>query len=177
MIWTLLALLAAALVAFLVYVARQPAAFRIARSVTIRAAPDQIFPFIDDLRRFNSWNPYLKADPEAKLDYSGAARGSGAAYTWNGKKSGSGRLEITETKPAALMRADLQFTKPFAANNIAEFTLTPNGDTTTVTWAMSGQRPFSHKLMGTLFSMDKMVGGEFAKGLSTLKDIIEAEHG
>ena len=38
---------------------------------------------------------------------------------------------------------------------------------------MTGTRPFSHKLRGTLFNMDKMVGGEFAKGLANLKAIAE----
>jgi hypothetical protein len=30
-----------------------------------------------------------------------------------------------------------------------------------------------HKLFGVFFSMDKMVGGEFAKGLATLKSLVE----
>jgi len=47
--------------------------------------------------------------------------------------------------------------------------LAERGGSTAVTWAMTGHRPFSHKLMGTLFNMDKMVGGEFAKGLASLK--------
>ena len=67
----------------------------------------------------------------------------------------------------------LDFNKPFVAHNQAEFTLFSNGPATSVTWAMTGTRPFLHKLMGTLFNMDKMVGGEFEKGLVNLKSLVE----
>lgn len=38
---------------------------------------------------------------------------------------------------------------------------------------MTGVNPFFHKLMGTLFNMDKMVGGQFEKGLASLKGLAE----
>jgi hypothetical protein len=69
---------------------------------------------------------------------------------------------------------DLNFTRPFVANNIAEFKLDSRGGcATAVTWAMTGRRRFSHKMMGTLFGMDKRVGGEFDKGLASLKALSE----
>ena len=37
----------------------------------------------------------------------------------------------------------------------------------------TGRSAFAHKVTGTLFNMDKMVGGEFAKGLATLKAMAE----
>jgi hypothetical protein len=53
------------------------------------------------------------------------------------------------------------------------FTLAQDGPATKVTWAMSGQNTYPQKLMGTLFNMDRMVGGEFAKGLANLKALAE----
>lgn len=47
------------------------------------------------------------------------------------------------------------------------------GPVTNVTWAMTGCSGFVHKLFGVFFSMDKIVGGEFAKGLATLKSLVE----
>ncbi|MEA3132950.1 MAG: hypothetical protein QOG17_796, partial [Gammaproteobacteria bacterium] len=52
-------------------------------------------------------------------------------------------------------------------------TLAQDGPATKVTWAMSGQNTYPQKLMGTLFNMDRMVGGEFAKGLANLKALAE----
>lgn len=169
----LLAVIGALAVAFLIYVALLPSDFRVERTTTMNAAPQTIFPLIEDLRVFNTWNPFLKADPDAALVYSGPARGIGAAYEWTGKKSGAGRMQVATSVPSKVTMA-LDFSKPFAAHNTAEFTLVSRGAGTAVTWAMTGKRPFSHKLMGTIFNMDKMVGGEFAKGLASLKTLAEA---
>jgi hypothetical protein len=45
---------------------------------------------------------------------------------------------------------------------------------TNVTWAMSGPWPYLHRIMGTIFNTDKMVDGEFEKGLASLKSIAES---
>jgi hypothetical protein len=169
----ILAVIGTLAVAFLIYVALQPSEFRIERTAEISAPADKIFPMINDLRQFNTWNPFAKADPSVELTYSGPANGVGAAYAWTGKKSGAGQMRIAASVPSSKVTMNLGFTKPFAANNIAEFMLAPRGASTAVTWAMTGQRPFSHKLMGTIFNMDKMVGGEFAKGLADLKSVVE----
>jgi hypothetical protein len=39
---------------------------------------------------------------------------------------------------------------------------------------MTGRNAYLHKMMGTIFNMDKMVGGEFAKGLANLKGLAES---
>ena len=67
----------------------------------------------------------------------------------------------------------LDFTKPFEARNTAEFTLQPQGDATTVTWAMYGPSPYIAKLMGVFFSMDSMIGKDFEAGLANLKSTTE----
>jgi hypothetical protein len=67
----------------------------------------------------------------------------------------------------------LDFTSPMEAHNRADFTLVPAGDSTNVTWAMSGPSPYISKVMGTVFSMDRMVGSEFEKGLADLKTLAE----
>lgn len=160
-------------VAFLIYVARQPNEFRIDRMVEIRAPADSIFPMINDLRQFNTWNPFATADPAAVITYSGPAYGVGATYDWSGSKSGAGRMQIATSIASSVVTASLDFVKPFAASSVAEFTLSSRGALTVVTWAMIGRRPFSHKCIGTIFNIDKMVGGEFAKGLAELKATVE----
>ena len=169
----ILAVVGAFASAFLIYVALQPSEFRIERTTEIGASADKLFPMINDLRQFNTWNPFAKADPSIELTYTGPASGVGAAYAWSGKKSGAGQMRIATSLPSSIVTMNLNFTKPFAANNIAEFTLAKRGASTAVTWAMTGRRPFSHKLIGTMFNMDKMVGGEFAKGLASLKAAVE----
>jgi len=43
----------------------------------------------------NTWNPFLEADPEIKITYTGPESGKGARYEWTGNsKVGQGSIEI-----------------------------------------------------------------------------------
>jgi Polyketide cyclase / dehydrase and lipid transport len=167
-------ILGLAVAGVLAYAATLPDTFRIQRSARMNAPADKIFPLINDLKAFNTWNPFAKADPSARITYSGAQNGKGAAYDWDSTGSaGKGRMEITDASAPTSIKAALSFSKPFTANNVVDFTLKPAGDATEVTWAMSGPWPFLHRVMGTVFNSDKMVGGEFEKGLAELKSAVE----
>jgi hypothetical protein len=67
----------------------------------------------------------------------------------------------------------LQFDKPMQANNNVVFTLQARGASTEVSWEMTGTYGLVHKIMGVIFNFDKMVGGEFEKGLADLKSQVE----
>jgi uncharacterized protein YndB with AHSA1/START domain len=174
MIETILVIVVVAIAGMLGLAAMQPSAFRVERSTVVQAAPEKVFPLINDLHAFNSWNPYLKMDPETKGTYSGAPQGKGAAYAWESKKVGVGRMEITDTATPSKVMMRLDFFKPFAGTNVAEFTVDGRGGATNVTWAMSGQKSFVPKLMGLFFSMDNMIGKSFEDGLAELKSRAEA---
>jgi hypothetical protein len=79
-----------------------------------------------------------------------------------------------ESHPHDLIRFKLEFLKPMAATNTAEFTFTPQGKQTLVTWSMSGHNNFVGKAMGLVMNCDKMIGGQFETGLANLKSILEA---
>ena len=49
----------------------------------------------------------------------------------------------------------------------------PKGDSTDVSWVMTGPAPYISKLMGIFVSMDKMIGKDFEAGLSNMKAIAE----
>lgn len=147
--------------------------FRIARSATIAAPPERIAPHIQDFRAWEKWSPYEKLDPQMKKTFSGAERGEGASYAWEGNsKAGAGSMTITVATPQRTSIA-LHFTKPMRSKNTAEFTLDPSGDGTRVTWTMTGPNTLMTKLMGIFVNMDKMIGRAFEEGLGSLKDIVE----
>ena len=68
----------------------------------------------------------------------------------------------------------LEFARPMKATNIAEFTFRPDGDQTVVTWTMSGKHNFVGKAFGLVMNCDKMLGGQFEKGLAQMKSLAEA---
>jgi hypothetical protein len=166
--------LLAMLASLLGYAATRPDVFRVQRSAVIKAPAWKVFALIDDLRSFNSWNPYERKDPGLKGTYSGAARGVGAAYAWDGRKVGAGRMEITASQAPSNVTMQLDFVKPFKARNTAEFTLRAEAETLTiVTWAMHGPAPYLSKLMGVVFDTEAMIGKDFEAGLANLKALTE----
>ena len=162
-----------AIVIILVLAMRKPDTFRLERSTTIKAPPEKIFPLVNDFHSWMTWSPWEKLDPELKRSYGGAESGKGATYDWQGKKAGTGRMEIIEANPSSKILIKLDFMKPFEAHNTAEFTFTPQGDGTRVDWAMYGPNIFMAKLMSTVINIDKLVGKDFEKGLAALKAAAE----
>ena len=162
------------LVALAVVIQTRPDRFHIERSETINAPSSAIFPHINDFHRWTAWSPFEKMDPDLRRSYAGPSSGVGAAYSWAGNsKAGEGSMKITESTPTRKIGIALEFMKPFKASNVATFTLTPDAGATRVTWAMDGQSTFVSKAMGLFMNMDRMIGGEFEKGLASLKGIAE----
>lgn len=159
----------------LVYALFQPDTFLISRSVSIKAEPEKIYPYMSDFHKGNLWSPYEKKDPTMKQTFSGPESGKGAVYEFagDGKKVGSGRLEIIEAVPPTKVVLTLDMIEPMKGHNIVEYTLEPKGDSTKVTWSMSGNNTYLSKIICTFVSMDKMVGGDFETGLANLKALVE----
>jgi hypothetical protein len=163
-----------ALAGILIYAAMQPDDFRIARSTTIKAPAEKIYPLMSDFRRGMEWSPYEKKDPNMKRSFSGATSGKGAVYEFEGNNQiGAGRLEITDTTPPSKVVLRFDVVKPFAASHTIEYSITPKGDATEVNWAMHGQQPLLARAICLFFNMDKMVGADFEQGLASLKTIAE----
>jgi hypothetical protein len=175
MIATILIVIAVAVAAVLVYAASKPDTFMVRRSASIAAPPEKIFPMIDDLRAQSAWSPFEK-DPNMKRTHSGAPRGKGAVYAWDGNRQvGAGRIAITESVPSSKVVLLLDMSRPFKAHNTVEFTLDRIGAGTNVTWAMQGRQPYMAKVMGLFVDCDKMCGGMFEEGLAKLKALAEGE--
>jgi hypothetical protein len=150
----------------------QPDWFVVTRSAIIDAPPHKVFAQINDLRNWESWSPWAKLDPQAQTRYTGPSEGPGAAFEWSGnKKVGAGRLTIVNCQADQGVDMKLEMQKPFAASNDVSFTLTPEGDSTKVTWSMSGRNTLLSKAINLIVNRDRMVGGQFEQGLANLNAI------
>jgi Polyketide cyclase / dehydrase and lipid transport len=160
----------AALVGVLLWAATRPAVIRVQRTLAIQAPPAKIHPLISSMRQFNTWNPYLRKDPNVKGSYRGSGSGPGSAYDFEGNQEvGKGSIEIMESEPTVRVSMKLDMIEPFKASNTIDFTLVPRGDATDVTWAMQGASPFVARLVGVFINMDHMIGRDFEAGLANLK--------
>jgi hypothetical protein len=159
---------------FFVIVAGQPDEFVVSRAGKFSTPPEIIFWHVNDFHKWEAWSPWAKLDPACRYSYAGSAAGTGALFSWSGNnKVGEGNMTILESRPDELVRIKLEFLKPFKATSTSEFTFKPEGYQTAVTWSMSGKNNFMAKAMGLVMNCDKMVGGDFERGLANLKSIVE----
>ena len=172
MLTTILLILAALVAAILIFAATKPNTFRITRSTTINAAPEAIFPLVNELRAHRSWSPFDQ-DANMKRAYSGPEAGKGAVLTFDGGMSCTGSLSITDAMPPSKIVMALVMTRPFKCDNVVEFTFEPKGGATEVTWTMHGANSYASKVMNVFIDCNKMCERQFDTGLASLKNLAE----
>ena len=172
MIKKILIVVAVLIASFLVSVATRPSEYTVSRSLTIPAEPAAIFPYLNDLKKWNEWSPWAKRDPEAKYTFSGPETGKDASFSWAGNAEvGEGSMTIVESVANEKVRYNLEFKKPFEDRATAELSLKAAGAETEVTRAMSGKNNFVGKFFGVLFNFEKMISADFDQGLANLKGV------
>lgn len=161
-------------VVFLGVTSMQPSEFQVTRSSTINAAPAKVFNLVNDFHQWSTWSPWDKMDPTMKKTYEGPATGAGATYAWVGNgQVGEGKMTITKSETPALVEIQLEFLKPMKATNFTRFTFKPEGQGTLVTWTMTGHNNLIAKAFHMIMNVDKMVGGDFERGLAQMKAAAE----
>ncbi|MBT1710918.1 SRPBCC family protein [Fulvivirgaceae bacterium PWU5] len=151
-----------------------PGKMEITRHITIAAPAENIFEEINDLERWGRWsywNDLYKDDMQ--LTYGDKRVGSGAWYSWTGKKSGDGKVTITESIPGSSIKTDLDFMEHGVAKGW--YTFTPKGDSTQLTIGFSsdlGPNPIS-RWFGII--MKPEMNKAFDYNLTHLKALAEAK--
>ena len=79
------------------------------RSVVINAPEPVVFPYLNNLHRFNDWSPWAARDPQLQVRFSGPEEGKGAKVEWtSGQRSvGPGSMEITAALPTGTSTSPL----------------------------------------------------------------------
>src|SRR5262249_39093260 len=152
-----------------------PSEYRVVRSATMAAPPADVFAQVNDFHKWEAWSPWAKLDPTMQQIYEGPPAGAGAVYKWSGNRNvGEGRMTLAESQPNDRIAIKLEFLRPFKGNNDVEFTFKPEDSKTLVTWTMSGRKHFMVKAFTLFMNMDKMIGGDFEKGLAGMKSVVES---
>jgi len=162
------------IVLFLGFVATRDSKFNYERSVVINAPAEKIYPYLSNFKLGSQWNPFDQKDPNLKRTFLGNDGQVGAAMEFEGNnEAGTGKLEMLSLIPNAEAQIKLTMSKPWKAENLIIYKLTPEAEGTRFSWAMSGDGGFMGKLMMTIIDCEKMITDEFEKGFQNLKVIIE----
>ena len=150
-----------------------PREVAVSRTITIAAPPQAVFPYVNDLKKFNEWSPWAKIDPKVTYKFEGPTSGKGQKVTWTSKHAdvGTGSQQIVESLPNKRVRTALDFGDHGTAK--ASFDLEPAGSGTKLTWSFStdtGNNPLL-RWMGLM--MDGWIGEKYEEGLRSLKALVE----
>lgn len=155
-----------------------PKDFEVEREITIAKPKAAVFEYVKYMKNGHEWAPWEKADPNISTSIEGSEDGKiGAVYRWRGNKDvGVGTQTIAGMIEGDRIDYDLHFMEPFENTAKSALILTAAGETsTTVKWWMKGKSPFPFNIMCALFGGTKFIGGEFEKGLASLKTIMESK--
>ncbi len=119
-----------------------PATSTVMRQASIDAHPATVFALLNDFRQVDQWAPFTTSDPNARVDYSGAAKGVGAKVSWRGHVIGEGTSTITTSvRDERIVRT----TEPGDETDIIQIEPAADG-TTTIAWTW--RRDFGFNLPG-----------------------------
>ncbi|MHC4973306.1 MAG: SRPBCC family protein [Planctomycetota bacterium] len=150
-----------------------PTEYEVSRYIVIDAKPSKIHDHVGDLKRWDDWMTWKENDPSIEVAYGKKTTGVGARQTWTGK-DGEGEIVFTSADSKRGVEYDMSMDQGKYTSKGA-ILYEEMGKSTRVTWTMSGDwsTPVVGGYMVLLF--EPMIGGEFQKGLSNLKDRIETK--
>jgi hypothetical protein len=164
--------------AFLILGLIMPKDVVVSRSVMINAPKNVVFDQMSNFKNWTNWSPWIEKEPTVKLTYKGADGAVGSGYHWVGedKNTGTGdmnSLAINGTK----MDFEVKFSKPMKREAQGTLEAMDTAGATKAYWSFSMHMPYPFNAMLLFMNMDKMLGGDFEKGLNNMKKYAESHAG
>ncbi len=144
-----------------------PGTWETERDVTIRAAPEAVFDYLDSVEGWASWAPLA----EVEGTRSGPARGPGATLRWDDDEWGQGEWRITETTPQRRVAYEV-LVEDGALVTEGQVTLTPVTEGTRLAWTERGDFGWNPVLAYMALGMERLQGREMEKSLATLAELL-----
>jgi hypothetical protein len=164
-----------AVIALAVLTFTTPSDFKVERETTINKPRADDLAYAKILKNQNEWGPWVKQDPNIKLNYKGTDGEVGFVSAWESENEnvGVGEQEIKKITDNRI-DTELRFKKPMEATNQAFMILEEVSPTQTkVKWGFSGSMPKPMNLLLLVMDMEAAVGKDFESGLANLKAILE----
>jgi len=145
--------------------------FNVQQSIQIDAPLSEIRAILADFHQWPMWSPWLCAEPDCNLTYTGSAHSQGHGFAWEGDVVGSGSMQLGQLSDTTL-DMDLTFLKPWKSKADVSFELESlDSNKTQVRWLMQSQLPFFMFFMTSTFTA--MIGADYRRGLMMLKEYAE----
>ena len=149
-----------------------PKEYSVERRININASPEEVYPYIVDLKEWQKWGVWFKRDPQMTLDYAGPDRAIGMRSEWKSETEGNGEMEITELEHNKRVVYRLYFPE-MDMGSTGSMELRSVSDGTQVTWRDEGSVDNNPVNKFFVLFIDKLIGPDFEMGLENLKTLVE----
>lgn len=149
-----------------------PKEFKVERSISINKPTILVKSKLGDFKYFHDeWSPYTEKDPAMKTTYKGTPGEVGHLYSWQANKEvGNGEMEIVANTGDSLIQ---RLTFEGMGDSKGYFITKDQDTSTSVTWGILFEVGFFGRPIMLFMNIDKMVGAEYEKGLTKLKNKLE----
>ena len=149
-----------------------PRELRVEVRSDIEAHPATVFALVNDFRRVSLWAPVTATDPNARVVYSGPARGEGATVTWDGSIVGSGSESIASSRP--FERIETVINAGGDGESRSTFELAGRDGQTRLSWTFTTD--YGYNVVGRYLALllKNAIRADHEQGLASLRDLAES---
>lgn len=171
----ILSVIGVILLIYLVLCIAGPKNMNVNRTISIDAPASFVYNQFANLKQWEKWSSWAKADPDMKYVYNGPPVGKGSSYSWDGPKSGKGNLEIVDATPGKSMKTKMKF-DGFDGFSYGSWNISDKGSgTQELSWGMESDTPLPFMARGMMMVMGarKKLAGQFDEGLAGIRTLAQ----
>jgi effector-binding domain-containing protein/uncharacterized protein YndB with AHSA1/START domain len=148
-----------------------PAMAEVSSETEIALEPAVIFPMVASYTDREKWDPWVTQDTTTKVTIHPKSGYVGSTYAWDGKKLGTGRMEVLSVVENRKIESSLWFGKVETPSHV-EWNFQPVDGGTLVTWSFSQETTYPIGRLGMMFGK-VFLKNSFDLGLANLKEYLE----
>lgn len=148
--------------------------FKVERSIVIPSTKDNIFPYVENLRKWPEWTVWSTAkDPSLKFSFEGPIKGQGSQMRWEGDGTEKGNIIVSQLTPGKKIIYEISLEE--GLKHHGSLTLESIRSKTKVTWVLEGNVGANIPQRYFILFMDKFAGPDMEEGLNNLKKLFESK--
>ncbi|MBB3697911.1 SRPBCC family protein [Flammeovirga yaeyamensis] len=152
-----------------------PSEYNVHQKIFIKEKPSTIFPFINNLKKWNSW-AFIDDENNARLSpmYSGPEEGEGAIHTWMDYHGNNAKIQILASEPFEKVKLQMT-TNDGAFISDIHFTIEGDQNGSVVVWDEKGDFGFqlSARVVAFMSDYETKIGEQYQQALEQLKNRVE----
>ncbi|MGW8314125.1 MAG: SRPBCC family protein [Bacteroidales bacterium] len=149
-----------------------PATAEVQAETVIDREPGEIFPLVASFKNRELWDPWATSDTTTVVRISPRPGYVGSTYAWEGKKIGTGRMEVIAVEEPTSITSNLWF-GDLETPSLVKWTFEPVDGGTLVTWRFSQETGYPLERLAMMFGK-VFLRTSFEHGLRNLKILVES---